>query len=306
LRDTCTRKKELSTAEIFSLIDQVAALGCQRLGLWGGEPLVRDDIGPIIDRAKARGLFVTLDSNGALVSRKLRDIDNLDHLVLSLDGPRAMHDANRGEGSFDKVMKALEDASGRIPVWTITVLTKNNLGGIDFVLSAARRFGARAAFQVLHHNHLLGRNHDSLMPSNEQYREAIRAIIRKKREGEPVVTSFAALDHLLRWSDYRMSTRRQAAERRPCLAGKLYCNVDTDGTLYPCSLLIGTLSGPGYRVAGFKAAFDRLPGTVPCTACTASCFTDYNGLFHCTGPRSSNGRHPCSQQRCGHASEEHA
>ncbi len=52
------KQRELTTKEAFSLIDQLVEAGTQRLALWGGEPLVRDDIGSIIDYAKIKGLYL--------------------------------------------------------------------------------------------------------------------------------------------------------------------------------------------------------------------------------------------------------
>ena len=46
------KQRELTTREILDLVDQITKMGTQRLGLWGGEPLIRDDIGQIIDYAK--------------------------------------------------------------------------------------------------------------------------------------------------------------------------------------------------------------------------------------------------------------
>lgn len=107
-------QKELTTEQIFSLIDQICEMGCQRLGLWGGEPLLRDDIGLLIDYAKRKGLFITLDSNGYLLPQKMKAINNLDHLILALDGPEEIHDLNRETGSFRKVMDAIKISSAKL------------------------------------------------------------------------------------------------------------------------------------------------------------------------------------------------
>src|SRR3989338_9511571 len=70
-------QRELTTTQIFHLIDELRKNGTQRLGLWGGEPLLREDIGQIIDYAKEKGMFVTMDSNGYLVPEKTDKLKNL-------------------------------------------------------------------------------------------------------------------------------------------------------------------------------------------------------------------------------------
>jgi MoaA/NifB/PqqE/SkfB family radical SAM enzyme len=272
------KQRELGTSEIFDLIDQIARLGCQRLGLWGGEPLIRDDIDKIISYAKTKGLFVSLDSNGYFLPQKLKLINNLDHLILAFDGPQKLHDLNRGPGSFHKTMAAIEAASGILPFWTITVITKNNLDSVDFILDNARKYGFLTTFQLLHHNEQLAGNQDSLMPSAESCRDVIKQLIKEKKKGAPIASSLNYLYHILHWPDYRVRSYSYKVNKLKCWAGRLYCNVDTDGSVYPCSLLVGTVKASNFLEDGFKKAFDNLRQNY-CNGCMASCFTEYNYLY---------------------------
>ncbi len=272
------KQKELTTREVFALIDEITDMGAQRLGLWGGEPLMRDDLGQIVNYAKAKGLFVTLDSNGYLVEERFLALKNVDHLILALDGPEEMHDLNRGKGSFQQAMNAIRYISGRLPLWTITVLTGHNLEGVDFVLEIAKRFGLLATFQVLHHNEILGRNLEALLPPDGLYRKAIHGLILKKKRGAPIASSLAYLRHVLRWPDYRNFMLSYPIDGLSCWAGKLYCNVDTDGSVFPCSLLVEKVDSLNFLEVGFKKAFEHMQ-EVSCKACSASCFTEYNYLY---------------------------
>ncbi len=271
-------EEEMTQSDICDIIDEISALGCQRLGLWGGEPLLRDDIGDIVLYAKKKRLFVTLDSNGFLLPQKQYLLRELDHLILALDGDEAAHDANRGQGSFQKAMAAVEAAAGRLPVWTITVLTKHNLRSLDFILETAARYGMLATFQVLHHNDVLARPYGHLRPSDEASREFIRAVIDRKKRGAPVASTYRYLEHVLRWPDLSVATSKTPLRGAQCWAGRLYCNVDTDGSLYPCSLMVGKGEAPNVLELGFKEAFASL-ATDGCRSCCASCFTEYNYLF---------------------------
>lgn len=272
------RQKELTTKEVFELIDQLVKLGTQRLGLWGGEPLTRDDIGNIIDYAKHKGLYVTMNSNGCLVEERKRDLKNLDHFILALDGPEEMHDRNRGAGSFRKAIQAIKILKDEMPVWTITVLTRNNLEGVDFILDTAKEFGIQATFQVLHHNDILGRDLEPLLPAQESYRVVVKKLIDKKRAGSPIASSFSYLNRVLNWPDYKKPVLSYSIDNLKCKAGQLYCNIDTDGSVYPCSLLVGKIKALNYLELGFKKAFDFMQD-IPCKACNASCFTEYNYLY---------------------------
>lgn len=272
------QQRELTTAESLDLIDQLAAEGTQRIGLWGGEPLVRDDIGELVDRAKQRGMYVTLDTNGHLLEQRIDQLASLDHLLISFDGSPEAHAANRGEDTFPVVMRAIELASGRLPLWTITVLTKHNLDCIDYILEMSRKYRFIPTFQLLHHNEFLGRNHANLVPSREEYRRAIRHLIRRKREGVWMGSSYKYLSYVLRWQDYESPTSDEVKCGLRCWAGRLYANVDTDGSVYPCSVLVEKMPVKNFLEVGFHRAFREMP-RFSCKACTAACFTEYNYLY---------------------------
>lgn len=272
------KQRELSTKEILKLIDEITDMGTQRLGIWGGEPLVRDDIGEIIDYAKKKGLFVTMDSNGYFFPQKIKLLKNLDHLILSLDGPEEVHDLNREPGSFKKVISAIEVGKGEIACWTVTVLTKNNLDSIDFILNKAREYGFLTTFQILHHNDKLSRNHKTLLPSSEAYKRTIKKLILEKKKGAPIASSMNYLYHILNWPDYKIINYPYQINNLKCWAGRLYCNIDTDGSVYPCSLLTGNVKALNFLEVGFKKAFDNLQENY-CKSCLASCFTEYNYLY---------------------------
>lgn len=270
------RSPEMSLPEIVALLAEASALGCQRLGIWGGEPLCREDLAEIVGHAKDLGMFVTVDTNAHLLPERGGALRRVDHLNIALDGDRRAHDAARGAGTFDRTLRGMVYAAGRFPFWTITVLNRENLDQIDWILDLARRLGFLATFQVLHHNESLGRN-DGFWPDPEDLRRAIRLLIARKREGAPVASSLGYLEHLLAWPDHR-TTRLEHLDGYPaCLAGSLYCNVDVDGRLYPCSLLVDEGEAPNAR-DGFAAAFAAM-APPRCRACTAACFTEYNLLF---------------------------
>lgn len=268
---------ELTTEQLLRLIDQMAECGTERLGIWGGEPLLREDIGEIIRHAKRHAMYVTLDTNGYLLPERLPEIEALDHTIIALDGDEYAHDSNRGKGSYRKVIRALENGSGKIKIWTITVLTKNNLSCIDHILELSRKYHFMPTFQILHHNEYLGSN-DELMPTDEEYRAVIEELLRKKREGALIASSKRYLEHLRRWKNYSSIYSTSPQNGRRCLAGHLYCNVDTDGRVYPCSLLVGKVEGRDALSLGFGRAFRSLDPP-PCQSCTAACYTEYNYLY---------------------------
>ncbi|HEY6896346.1 MAG TPA: heme d1 biosynthesis radical SAM protein NirJ [Rhodocyclaceae bacterium] len=95
---------ELSTQEVFGVMDDLKAFHVPVLILSGGEPLLRPDIFDIARRSKALGFYTALSSNGTLIGpHNIAAIAEIgfDYVGVSLDGIEATHDKfRRKEGAF--------------------------------------------------------------------------------------------------------------------------------------------------------------------------------------------------------------
>ena len=271
-------KPELTTSRILRLIDEFVDLGGSRIALWGGEPFLREDIGKIIDYCKNKDLLTSLDTNGYLVPQKINQIRNLDVLVVSFDGEEIYHDMNKEKGSYQKVIKGLEAACGKMLVWTITVLTKYNLNSIDFILNKARELGFYTTWQVLHHQSLGSRESRYMFPTQEEYRKAIKLLMKRKKEGNPIVNSREYFKYLYDWPDFKVSYLEGKRHGLSCYAAQLYCNIDTDGKLYPCSVLVDLMPAKNAVEVGLKEAFDYVKN-ISCQSCSAGCYIEYNYIY---------------------------
>ena len=102
---------ELSTEQVFEVMDDLKDYGVPVLILSGGEPLMRQDIFEISHRAKEMGFYVGLSSNGTLITEE--NIEAIkavgyDYVGVSLDGMREIHDRfRRREGAFDESMHGI-------------------------------------------------------------------------------------------------------------------------------------------------------------------------------------------------------
>ena len=137
---------ELSTDEVYAVMDDLQAFGVRVLILSGGEPLLRPDIFEISDRAKAKGFYVGLSSNGTLIDEPTADrIAHVgyDYVGVSLDGLGATHDAfRRMEGGFDAALAGLRRCRERgLKVGLRFTLTRDNeadLPGLLDLMAAER------------------------------------------------------------------------------------------------------------------------------------------------------------------------
>ncbi|MDX8412265.1 MAG: heme d1 biosynthesis radical SAM protein NirJ [Mariprofundaceae bacterium] len=102
---------ELSTSEVYSVMDDLKGFGVPVLILSGGEPLLRPDIYDISRRARDMGFYVGLSTNGTLIDeRNIKDIAAVgyNYVGISIDGTEATHDRfRRKEGAFAASMRAI-------------------------------------------------------------------------------------------------------------------------------------------------------------------------------------------------------
>jgi heme d1 biosynthesis radical SAM protein NirJ len=103
---------ELSTKEVFAVMEDLKAFGVPVLILSGGEPLLRPDIFEISHRARDMGFYVGLSTNGTLIHEgNIGDIAaaGYNYVGISLDGIGTTHDRfRRKEGAFAASMHAVE------------------------------------------------------------------------------------------------------------------------------------------------------------------------------------------------------
>lgn len=126
---------ELSTAEVFSVMDDLRAFQVPVLILSGGEPLLRADIYDIAARAKQMGFYVGLSSNGTLIDESnIARIAALgcDYVGISLDGIQDTHDRfRRMVGAYERSLHAIRlcrDAGIKIGVrFTLTQDNQHDL-----------------------------------------------------------------------------------------------------------------------------------------------------------------------------------
>ncbi len=101
--------KELSTNEIKRGLDILRDLGVIEVVLSGGNPLLRQDIGEIIEYA-ARSFITTVYDNGSMAAEKIDDLRSADLVAISIDSlDPVKNDYVRGvKGAWQKSMDAVE------------------------------------------------------------------------------------------------------------------------------------------------------------------------------------------------------
>ncbi|MFC1631812.1 radical SAM protein [Candidatus Omnitrophota bacterium] len=141
------RKAELSTSEVFSILDQLKEIGCFYLGFTGGEPFIREDILDILWYAKKNGFAIIIYSNGSLidkgvVSELARLRPNKVDITIPAMSKRAWERITRLPGSHRKVFRAVDLLRNKgINLGLKTCILKKNESEIKAIADFAAGLG---------------------------------------------------------------------------------------------------------------------------------------------------------------------
>jgi radical SAM protein len=129
---------ELSTAQAFNLVNQVADMRVPMFVLTGGDPIKRPDLQAIVQYARHRSVKTSLTPSATpLLTREAvfeLKASGLMRLALSLDGSTPqLHDGLRGvSGSWKRTLDAVEwSCEANLPVQINTTVTRHNLHDLD-------------------------------------------------------------------------------------------------------------------------------------------------------------------------------
>ncbi|HEY3498824.1 MAG TPA: radical SAM protein [Polyangiaceae bacterium] len=257
------KREEMTTSEWCDAIDAFWRGGLGRASLIGGEPMLRRDLGEIVRHLKRRGIHVAMNTNGWFVAERFAEIADLDLLCITLDGPREVHDAQRHQGSYDRVLGALELLKQREkPFVTMTVVTPRGSENMRHVLEIAKQYGFRAFFQLEHDKTC--DVYAPIAPTLPDTRIAALAdeLVAYKRAGLPVGNSYSVLE------TQRRDGRRLGGSCEHCYAGRYFGYVLSDGTVAPCLLTQWQQERANGKTLGFLEAFETMnPPEGPGCAC---------------------------------------
>jgi MoaA/NifB/PqqE/SkfB family radical SAM enzyme len=276
---------ELTAAEWCDVLTECRQLGTERVQFFGGEPLLRTDLEPIVTHARALGLHCTLVTNGVLVPKRRAVVTQMHTVIVSLDGRKHAHEANRGRNTHEHALDGIDAARGwGVPVKVNAVLNANNAEEIDWLVAFTRRMGAPLTLNIMRSESAdLYHEAQRYRVENDAMRTLITRIIAAKRQHPHVVFSASTYDVLRQWPDFTRD-RLTLAEgggncgQPRCSAGRFHCLIYSDGRLFPCTLTVRQLPALDVRRVGVAAALEAA-SRHNCGACANACMIELNRLF---------------------------
>jgi MoaA/NifB/PqqE/SkfB family radical SAM enzyme len=262
--------KELDTKEVSSIIQELGLLGTQMIHFTGGEPLLREDVGIILDYCHKNNILTSMNSNGAYVPQRINEITTLYLLGISIDGPEDVHDYIRGKGSYRRAIEAITAARNKgIKLRLLTVLSECNLDVVDFLLEKSTEFNAPIIFQPATQLLLGAKTKNPIAPNLERYKQTIKKLIAKKSATKYIVNSVSGLNFLYNWPDMK---------RVRCLSQLVSCRIQSDGHVYRCYRNQDQAVKIDEKRNSIKDSFSQLP-FVHCNCCCCASSVELNCLL---------------------------
>lgn len=252
---TAPEPDEMTTGEVFGLVDQLAGFGRPIFVISGGEPLMRPDIFDIAAYGTQQGLRVAVSPNGTLLTsevvRKFKAA-GVKRISVSIDGSTAeRHDAIRGvPGAFSSAMEGLAacrvDGLGFQLNTTVMRQTRDDLLGVR---DLAVQIGAEAWHLFMLVPTGRGKIDDEVSP--QEYEQILNEIYGMTKNS-PIPIRVTCGPHFMRVvAQNRRHDQEQPNLVRPggngrrhpggmdrttrgCLAGDGYCFVSYRGDVTPC------------------------------------------------------------------------
>src|SRR3989338_2323692 len=223
--------KDLTTEELSGIIRQIIKLKVIKVGISGGEPLMRKDFWKILGTLNKAKTVITLNTNATLITRpiakKLSRFPIRPYTV-SLDGSLPeIHDSLRGRGAFEKTIKGIKNlVSQKLPVLISTTVTRLNYKNLYDIALLGKKLGvSKVRFnEVLCVGNAACFPRDLMLTADEkagllEIAEEIRNRFGKFATG----TIFAGLEFIKKIK--QMPRENFPLKARPCAAATTICDI---------------------------------------------------------------------------------
>lgn len=181
------RKAEygLSTDEIKKLINDLGKIGVNRLDFTGGEPLMRKDLGELIDCAKENHINTIVTTNTLLLNKKnIEVLKKADLVQISIDGPMDVHNEQRQGKVFKKTIENIKSLQKhQVKIRLNSFIYNSNKENVDYLMDLSNELGVFSHLFIIFTPQGRGRDHlEEIVPSDEV--ELIKEKILKRKELE--------------------------------------------------------------------------------------------------------------------------
>lgn len=236
-------KDDLSTEDIFKMLDDAKRAGIVMYVVEGGEPFFRKDISRILKHAKKLKMSTTIVTNGYYLRDRCKEImPFIDSIVVSLDSNDELHDEMRGlKGLLNRATEGIKICKKNgIKIVINSVLCKLNMGKVDGLVKLSTKLEIPIVFQPM--DVYRGYN-EHLRLTNLELQRTFKKIVEYKKSGHKILNSYHYLEHIINNKKY------------VCHAPKCYTYVEPSGNIVSCCDIVDKTWG-NVKNSSFKEIFE--------------------------------------------------
>jgi len=249
---------ELTTAEVKSVLDQLAAAGTLFVIFSGGELLLRKDLFELLGYARALGFDIKLKTNAILMGEaeadRIRDLGVRSVQVSIYSHRPEIHDGiTKVPGSLHRSLAAIRFLRARgLHVLIANVLMRQNAGDYPHVRALAAELGVECTIDPTITPKMDGDT--SILNLRISEPELLRVYTDKSLIGDPA-------------NEPPPPTDDEMLDALPCSAGHTACYISPYGDVFPCVQF--PLPTGNLRAQRFEDVWHRSPqmNEMPRSAC---------------------------------------
>ncbi len=270
------------------LVDEIAEFAKPLLIITGGDPLLRQDVFKVAQRATDSGLTVVMSLSGSKITHKVVEkVKNsgIRRVSVSVDGSNAtVHDGFRMvPGAFDLALAGVQRIKdGGMPFQVNTTVTQHNIYDLPNIRELAARLGAVSwdIFMLVP----TGRARIRMEITPEQY-ESVLSSVYEWNLSSPIPIKMTCAPHYMRIIAQREKERKHSSRTgtealqyedravinppnsshgrlpssrlggRGCMAGNGFCFISHIGEVYGCGFL--PLKAGDIRLQSFREIYQQ-------------------------------------------------
>ncbi len=254
--DAMQARKDLPKEEWFSFFDELGSLSVRSVCLSGGEVFILPHLFEIIDSIIANRMRYSILTNGSLITEKIiakfkkgRRRARFSNIQVSLDGSRPeIHDKSRGQGAFEKAVRALRLLKeAGLPVTSRVTVNRHNVDDLENIAALLlddiniAAFGTNDAIPI-------GKgcsNQDEIILQPEQKIKAMKTLadLAQRYNGRISATAgplarwrtYHDMEHAMATGDKNKKWQMGLLSACGCVFSKL--SINHDGIITPCNIL---------------------------------------------------------------------
>jgi len=124
--------------------------------------------------------------------------------------------------------------------------------------------------------------YDKLELSSEEIKNALIKILALKKNGAPILYSDKAYKLSLIWPDHSKLyywDETPDFQYAKCYSAKMFYQIDSDSSVYPCSMFFDSFKAKKILEVGLEEAFANARQKNLCTACSKPSYIEHNLIY---------------------------